>query len=192
MVGSFIFAIAIAYLLGSIPSAYIAGRLIKGEDIRTLGDGNMGTANAFRELGARAGIAVGAVDIGKGVAAMLIAGAMGLSEPLLLVAGLAAVAGHNWPLFLHFRGGRGEATTIGTLLALLPQGMLIVLGVAALPLLLTRNMIVFSAFIFIPLPLVAWWLGASALVIAYCIAAPCLVGVTHFITTRQLQAKAQP
>ena len=180
------------YLLGSIPSAYVAGRLTRGVDIRELGDGNMGAANAWRELGPRAGIAVGIVDVGKGALTVLIANAVGISLLMVLVAGLAAVAGHNWPLFLRFRGGRGEATTLGILSALMPREMLIVLGIAAVPFLISRNVTFTSVFLFVPLPLVAWLSGAPGILIAYSIALPCLVGFTHYITTRHLPAKVKP
>lgn len=188
MILSSISAVIIGYLLGSIPSAYIAGRLLKGVDIREVGDRNMGAANAWRELGARAGTAVALADIGKGALAILIARLVAVPESVVLLAGVAAVAGHNWPIFLRFRGGRGQATTIGALLTLMPREMLIVLGVAALPFFTTRNIILTSAFLFVPLPLVAWCLGAPGLLIAYCIALPCLVGFTHFLTTRHLAA----
>lgn len=189
MIWSSISSLIIGYLVGSFPSAYLAGRLLRGVDIRQLGDGNMGAANAWRELGARAGVAVAIIDVGKGAAAILIARAMGVPLPVLLLTGIAAVAGHNWPFFLKFRGGRGEATTIGILLTMLPYPMLILLGVASIPFATTRNVILTSAFLFSPLPLVAWWLGASGMLIAYSIALPCLVGLTHYITTRHAPAK---
>jgi glycerol-3-phosphate acyltransferase PlsY len=160
-------------------------------DIRELGDRNMGAANAFRELGPRLGIGVGVVDVGKGAAAILIAKALAVPEAVVLLTGLAAVAGHNWPVFLRFRGGRGEATTVGTLLTLMPREMLIIFGVAAVPFLITRNIIVTSVFLFVPLPLVAWALGAPGVMIAYAIALPCLVGFTHFLTTRHLTVNAE-
>jgi glycerol-3-phosphate acyltransferase PlsY len=191
MVWNCISAVIIGYLIGAIPSAYVAGRLVRGLDIRELGDGNMGAANAFHQLGARAGIAVGIVDIGKGAAAILIAEALTVPLPAVLLTGLAAVSGHNWPIFLRFRGGRGEATTIGTLWALMPSEMLIVFGIAAVPFLIRHNVTFTSVFLFVPLPLVAWLLGASGLMIAYCIALPCLVGFTHYITTRHLPAKVK-
>ena len=184
MIWGSMLAIIIGYLLGSFPTAYIAGRLLKGMDIRGLGDGNMGTANAWRELGTGAGIAVIIADVGKGAAAMLIATAIGVSLPVLLLTGLAAVAGHNWPMFLGFRGGRGAATTIGVFLSLMPQAIAPPLAIAAVPLLITRNVIIAGSFVFIPLPIFAWLLGEAGAHIAYCIALPCLVGFTHFITTR--------
>lgn len=191
MIWSSVPVVILGYLIGSIPSAYIAGRLMRGVDIRDLGDRNMGAANAWRELGPRAGIAVGVIDVGKGALAVLIARAIGVPLPAVLLTGVAAVAGHNWPLFLRFRGGRGAATTIGVLWALMPREMLIVFGIATVPFIVSRNVTFTSVFLFVPLPLVAWLLGASGALIAYCIAVPCLVGFTHYITTRHLPAKAK-
>ncbi|MBA7602400.1 Glycerol-3-phosphate acyltransferase [subsurface metagenome] len=184
MVWGSMFAIIMGYLLGSFPSAYIAGRLLRGVDIRGVGDSNMGAANAWHELGARAGIVVLIADVGKGAAAMLIATVIGVSLPALLLTGLAVVAGHNWPLFLGFRGGKGAATTFGVLLTQLPYPMLILLGVALIPFAITRNVNLAGAFLFSPAALVAWWLDASGALIAYSILLPCMVGLTHFITTR--------
>ena len=191
MIWILIFAVTVGYLLGSIPSAYIAGRLTRGVDIRELGDGNMGAANAWRELGPKAGIAVGIMDVGKGAAVVLIATAMGITLPAVLLTGVAAVAGHNWPIFLKFRGGRGEATTIGILSALMPREMLIVFGIASVPFLISRNVTFTSVFLFVPLPLVAWLLGAPGALIGYSIALPCLVGFTHYVTTRHLLARVK-
>ena len=112
--------IVAAYLIGSLPTANLAARWLKRQDIRTLGDRNVGAANAFRNLGARAGLTVGAVDIGKGAAAILLAKFAGGETALQMTAGLAAVVGHNWPFYLQFRGGRGAATTLGVFMGLLP------------------------------------------------------------------------
>jgi glycerol-3-phosphate acyltransferase PlsY len=178
--------ILLSYLLGSIPCGYIVGHLMRGVDIRTVGDGNMGAANVFREIGAGAGIAVGLADAAKGMLAIIIAMALNVSMVVLLIAGLAAVVGHNWPIFAGFRGGRGESTAIGVLLALMPKAMLIQLAVATIPLFGTRNVVLASAFLFIPLPLVVWLLGLPGLLIGYSIALPGVVGVTHFLRTRQV------
>ncbi len=177
--------IVLSYLLGSIPTAYIAGRLIKGKDIRQMGDGNMGAQNAFRQLGARTGLSVGIIDAVKGILAILIAQIAGLSQASVLLAGTAAVIGHNWPIFLGFRGGRGECTTIGVLLTIATQPIFIVGSAAAIVLLKTRNVIKASAVMFVPLPLICWWLGVPGLLVSYSIGLPCLVGFTHFIRTRQ-------
>ena len=172
------------YLLGSIPTAYIAGRLLRGEDIRQMGDENSGAANTFRELGGKAGITVGIIDAAKGFLAVLIAQASGASQGFVLITGAAAVVGHNWPVFIGFRGGRGGATTIGVLLLLIPKPMLVLAAPAILVLLLKRNVIIASAVLFAPLSLIGWWTGASVPLILYSIALPCLVGFTHLIRTR--------
>ena len=177
--------VLLGYLLGSTPTAYIAGRLLKGRDIRQMGDGNMGARNAFRELGARVGITVFFVDAAKGSLAILIAQAANIPQVAILFTGAAAVVGHNWPVFIGFRGGRGESTTIGVLLGLITQPMLIVAGPALAALFIKRDVTIASCVLFIPLPLVCWWLGVSGSLISYSMAIPCLVGFTHFLRTRR-------
>jgi glycerol-3-phosphate acyltransferase PlsY len=172
------------YILGSIPTAYIAGRLLRGEDIRRMGDENMGAANAFRELGGKTGITVGVIDAAKGFLAVLIAQASGISQGFVMITGAVAVIGHNWPVFIGFRGGRGESTTIGVLLFLIPKPMLVLAAPVILVLLLKRNVIIASAVLFAPLSLVSWWMGTTVPLILYSIALPCLVGFTHLIRTR--------
>jgi len=179
-----------SYLLGSIPSAYIAGRLVKGIDIRKVGDGNVGAANAYREIGSKAGMAVLVADVGKGAIAVSITSILA-SQPVVLLAGLGAVAGHNWPLYIGFRGGRGESTALGVLSVLLPQPMLILLAVSAVPFFVTRNTMVAGAILFSPLWLVALLTGASLALVVYSIGLPCLVGLTHFLTTRHLPEEAK-
>jgi glycerol-3-phosphate acyltransferase PlsY len=116
-----------AYLLGSIPSAYLAGKWIKGMDIRRHGSGNMGATNVFRVMGPGPGVAVLLADIAKGAVAVLLLPALAGSAwtgaaaswwPCLL--GLAAVLGHSYTLFLGFKGGKGVATSLGVFLALAP------------------------------------------------------------------------
>jgi glycerol-3-phosphate acyltransferase PlsY len=184
--------VALAYLLGSVPTAYIAGRTLKGIDIRQIGDGNMGAANAYRQLGPRVGIAVAIVDAAKGALAVLIAMALDTPQAAVLLAGAAAVFGHNWPIFLGFRGGRGESTTIGVLLAVLTVPMLIVAAPAIAAHFIFRDTTKAAAFIFVPLPFVCWLLGLSGMLIGYSIALPCLVGFTHFLRTRWLPAIPRP
>lgn len=178
--------VILGYLLGSIPTAYIAGHVLRGVDIRQVGDENMGAANAFHQLGAKVGVVVGIVDAGKGALAVLIALAANLPQPIVLLTGAAVVVGHNWPVFIGFRGGRGESTTIGVLLATITQPMLILAGPALLALLIFRNVILASCVLFIPLPLACWWLGVPGMLTTYGIALPCLVGFTHFLRTRRV------
>ena len=177
--------IVLGYFLGSIPTAYVAGRLLKGKDIRQMGDGNAGAQNAFRQLGARVGIVVFIIDAGKGALVVLIAQAANISQVAVLLTGAAAVIGHNWPVFLGFRGGRGESTTIGVLLTLITQPMLILAGPTLATLIIKRKVILASVVLFVPLSLVSWWLAVPGMLIGYSIALPCLVGFTHFLRTRQ-------
>ncbi|MFC1944022.1 glycerol-3-phosphate acyltransferase [Chloroflexota bacterium] len=173
------------YILGSIPFAYMVGRIYSGVDIRKIGDRNMGAANTYRQIGPIAGWTTFAADIAKGATAVLIAQTFA-SPNIALLVGFAAVVGHNWPVFVGFRGGRGAATTIGVLLVLLPQAMLILLSICAVPFLVTRNTMLGGAILFSPLWLVALLLGASGVFVGYSIALPCLVGATHFMKTRHL------
>ena len=179
--------VLLAYLLGSIPFAYIAGRASRGVDIRTLGDGNAGAANAYRELGPGTGAAVLIADVSKGAVAVMVAQAFA-SQLVVLLAGVAVVAGHNWPVYIGFRGGRGQATTIGVLCALLPQAMFILLALCAVPFIVTRNTRMAGVILFAPLWLVALLMGAPGVLVAYSVGLPCLVGLTHLLTTRHLPA----
>ena len=177
-----------AYFLGSVPTAYLAGRTLKGVDIRQIGDGNMGAANAYRQLGPKIGVMVGIVDAAKGALAVLIAMATNAPQIVVLLVGAAAVFGHNWPIFLGFRGGRGESTTIGVLLAVVTIPMLILAAPAIAAHFILRDTTKAAVFIFVPLPLVCWLTGLSGTLILYSIALPCLVGFTHFLRTRWLPA----
>ncbi|MDE1919975.1 MAG: glycerol-3-phosphate 1-O-acyltransferase PlsY [Candidatus Omnitrophica bacterium] len=128
--------VVLAYLIGSIPVAYIFGRVLKKIDIREHGSGNMGATNAFRVLGKGPGTAVLLLDIIKGIIPVtLLADAFGLNDPVSLVLiAVAAVAGHNWTVFLGFKGGKGMATSLGVLTGLAVQlpGLRIILGLATL------------------------------------------------------------
>jgi len=176
--------IIISYFLGSIPTAYIAGRIVAGRDIRHMGDENAGAANVYRQLGPKAGIIVGIIDAAKGALVILIAQATNMSQIVVLFTGLAAVVGHNWPVYLGFRGGRGVSTTIGILFVLLTIPMLILILPTLLILIFRRNVTPAMAFMFILLPLVDWWLDVPPALIAYGVALPALTGITTFLRTR--------
>lgn len=133
--------IIISYLFGSIPTAYIFGRLIKGIDIRKFGSGNVGATNALRVLGKGAGIAVLLLDVFKGFLVVVLLGNLLISkntlipeESLRLALGLSSICGHNWTVFLNFRGGKGIATTLGVLLGLSIKisGLKLILGLLIL------------------------------------------------------------
>ena len=129
-------AVLLAYLLGSIPFAYLAGRA-QGVDLRKVGSGNLGAANVFRTLGRRWGIAVMVADIGKGVVAVLLAKAIA-DDPWPAVAAGAAMAGHVFPVWLRFKGGKGVAVGAGAALGLIPVAAAILLALWLAVLLTTR------------------------------------------------------
>jgi len=117
--------ILISFLIGSIPTAYIFGRVLKGIDIRKFGSGNVGATNALRVLGKPAGISVLVLDILKGFVVVFFLGntiatrITGISDiTLCVLLGFCCICGHNWTIFLRFKGGKGMATTLGVLLGL--------------------------------------------------------------------------
>lgn len=176
--------ITLSYLLGAFPTAYLAGRLLKGKDIRKFGSGNVGATNALRLLGKGPGAAVLFIDVLKGALAVTAAGDfiavhnnLGLPVVLLrLLCGMAVVAGHNWPVFLGFKGGKGVATTLGVLigLALRVPGLGIILVLVLLTwivvFLLTRIVSIASVAAGILLPVyfavfgfALFWIAAGAI-----------------------------
>jgi glycerol-3-phosphate acyltransferase PlsY len=126
--------VLVSYLLGSIPTGAIAGR-VRGVDLRTHGSGNLGFTNALRVLGPGAGIPVLIVDVAKGLAAVIaVAAIAGPASPLgptgiRVAGGLAAIAGHIWPVFAGFRGGKAVATAAGVFLALSPIATAVTIAV---------------------------------------------------------------
>ena len=114
----------VAYLGGSAPIGLIIGRLVLKVDIRQYGSGNIGAANALRVLGPRWAALVFALDAAKGLVPLLVGRHLGLDPVVLAVIGVLAVVGHNWSVFLGFRGGKGVATSLGVLLATAPVAAL--------------------------------------------------------------------
>jgi len=157
-----VIVVLIGYLLGSTPSAYIATRLATGKDIRQLGGGNVGGLNTLREVGVWPATAAGIVDVGKGSAAVAIAyWLLDLSLVFVLLAGLGAVIGHNWMLWLKFSGGKGMGPAMGALFVLMPlygywQGLLILLGIILAIFIFTRNVALGMGIGLLFLPLIIW------------------------------------
>ena len=117
--------VPLGYLLGSLPFGLIAGRVAMGVDIREHGSGNAGMTNVLRTVGARAAALVLLLDMGKAVLAVGLARVFSDSPGVEATAALAAIAGHNWPLFTGFKGGRGTSTGWGGLIILSPVSGLI-------------------------------------------------------------------
>jgi glycerol-3-phosphate acyltransferase PlsY len=165
MIGEIFFitlALICAYLLGSIPSAYMMARLRKGMDIRGVGSKNVGAMNVFYKVGFVEGLLVLAVDVGKGAAAVALARWLGVPVLVEFFAGVAAVIGHSFPIWLKFRGGRGGATVIGILIFLMPWGIPFYLGIFGLSLLITRYPTLSYSVAFVCFPFIAWLIYHSA------------------------------
>ncbi len=112
------------YLLGSLPSGYLTVRWLDGRDLRQLGSGSTGATNVLRQVGKGPALVVFLVDVGKGAAAVLLAKALNLDDGWQVAAGLAALAGHIWPVWLGWKGGKAVATALGMLLGIaLPVGL---------------------------------------------------------------------
>lgn len=167
MVIKIILALVTGYLLGSIPTAYIVTRIARGGDIRQLGGGNVGTLNTLKVAGRLPGLVVMVVDIGKGAAAIAIAYyVFGLEPQFVLAAGIAAVIGHMWMVFLKFSGGRGMGTSIGTVITAFCiygdwYGLIVFIVVAVIPLVITFNVPLALAVAFIALPFIIWFTANS-------------------------------
>jgi len=177
----------IGYLIGCISFGYITGKIFKGKDIREVGSGNAGTANVIRNYGWVPGLITFAGDVLKGTVAALIGktlcGWTGVETAWIgaCVAGLAAVTGHIWPVFLKFRGGKGVATTFGVFLVIMLWYSLIIFAACVVIIAITRTMsigslvgtavmaavsILFRFFIsWIPIPTVAIPVTSVALLI---------------------------
>jgi glycerol-3-phosphate acyltransferase PlsY len=137
----FLLSLLISYLLGSIPFTQIVARLVKGIDLRRVGSHNVGGRNLTRQLGLLWGILGGAGDVAKGAAAILIAAALGVQSPWIYLNGPAVVAGHNWPVWLKFQGGKGLLTIVGAIAAVALPEVAIAFVIGATILILTRNVL---------------------------------------------------
>ena len=147
-----------AYLLGSIPLAYIIARWTRGVDLRKFGSGNVGSSNVLQATSKRWAIPVVLFDIGKGLLAVWLARWTGLDIAPQFLVGFAAIAGHNWPVFLGFHGGRGIFTSFGVILAFSPLlGLTVCLIASSLAPLKNLSLGVFIGLL--ALPMLAYYLA---------------------------------
>jgi len=170
MINEILFIVGVlicAYLIGSFPSAYLAGRFRRGIDIREVGSKNVGAMNVFYKVGFAEGLLVLAVDIGKGAAAVALARWLGVPMIVELFAGVAAVIGHIFPVWLKFRGGRGGATIIGILIFLMPWGIPFYLAIFGLSLLITRYPTLSYSVAFLCFPFVGWLIYHSGVLVVF-------------------------
>ena len=186
---------AIAYLLGSIPFGLILVRVVRGEDVRLTGSGNIGATNVARSGGVKLGIATLVLDALKGYLAVLIASTvshrnaaieLGLAASL---AALFAILGHVFPVWLKFRGGKGVATAVGAFVGLAPRAVLVVLAVFIVIVLISRYVSLGSIVASAVFPLLAFFLyraEASPAAIAVMLAASLLIILKHKANIKRL------
>jgi len=154
-----------AYLLGSVPTGYILGRLA-GVDVRKAGSGNVGATNVARVVGKTRGALTLILDVGKGWLAIVVARQLEVSLLCVTLVGMAVFLGHLYPIFLRFQGGKGVATALGVFLALAPGATLVLIGIFALTVAASRVVSLGSMSAALAAPVVFWLLGLPPMVVA--------------------------
>ena len=181
----------LSYLLGSIPAGFLVGSSA-GVDVRSAGSGNIGATNVARTLGWKKGLVTLFADVAKGFLPVMAAHLLDLGAAAAAAAGLAAFAGHLYPVFLGFKGGKGVATAAGVYLAAMPLGAPVVLGVFALALLAGRRVSLASMLAGVLAPVVAWALSYPQEVAWMSLIIGILVVLRHWENIRRLLAGEEP
>lgn len=193
--------VLVSYLLGSIPSGFLAARS-RGIDLRTVGSGNIGATNAMRVLGKPVGLLVLLTDMGKGLLACLVVAplgarltgdaAMAASEWPAIAAGIAAILGHNFTCWLRFKGGKGIATSAGVLVVLMPKALGICLLVFLVVFAVGRIVSLASIAAAVALPIALALLGRGLPIIGVGVALGALAIHRHRANIRRLLAGTEP
>jgi glycerol-3-phosphate acyltransferase PlsY len=198
MISDIVIAIVIGYLLGSFPSAYLAGRLRKGLDIREVGSKNMGAMNVFYQVGPMEAMLVTLADLGKGVGAiLLVRWLLGIPPEFELLTGLTgatAIIGHIFPVFLKFHGGKGAATAIGILIFLMPWAVPFLFIVFVIALLVTHNPTFSYSLLLIVFPFVAGFIyvdrhGEPLALVFYSIGIGIFLGIQYIPRIKEMHSK---
>lgn len=172
-------SVTVGYLLGSIPFAFLLSRRLRGIDIRLAGSGNVGAANVLRTSGVRAALAVMALDLAKGAGSVLIVQRWAAGDAAPAAAGLAAIVGHIYPVWLRFRGGKGVAPACGAFAMLAPAVMLPVVAIFLLTVWTSRLVSLGSVVATISLGPIAYGLRAPAPVVAAAAGAAAVIVFRH-------------
>ena len=184
--------LAIGYLLGAIPSGYLAGRWLKSIDLRECGSGSTGATNVLRNVGKGPALAVFLIDVGKGALAVLLAKSVGLSDWLQVLAGLAALAGHIWPVWLGWKGGKAVATGLGMFLGLAWTVGLACFGLFMAVISIFRIVSLSSVVAAIGLPLLMLISGGSSAYVVVSLVASLMVLWRHRSNIERLLAGTEP
>ncbi len=179
-------SIVFAYLIGSIPFALLLSRRW-GSDLRLVGSGNLGAANVARASGVRAGLLVALLDVGKGAASVVLAERFG-SGDVAAMAGVAAVVGHVYPVWLRFRGGKGVATACGAFSILAPAAMAPALTIFIATVWVTKYVSLGSVLASLALPPLAYATGSPAPAVGAAVMACALITFRHRSNLLRLRA----
>ena len=177
-------AVLLGYVLGSFSFAHLTARYILHSEVADIGAGFAGASTMYRRAGVRAGAITIIGDFSKSAVAVVLAQKF-IAPNVGMWAGAAAVAGHNWPMFYGFKGGRGVATAAGALLALVPLALAAALILGALAFYFTRNALITTAAVFVPVVPLAWALAYPAGAVAYTFALPGVVTVYTWLSGRK-------
>ena len=171
--------VLLGYGVGSLPLGFLVANQLRGIDLRRVGSGNVGAANVYRTAGARLAILVVLVDVAKGAGSVLLVGRLtaGAIEPV--TAGLAAIIGHVFPVWLKFRGGKGVATACGVFWVLAPLATALAAGVFVITVALTRYVSLGSLAAVAALPTLAWLTHAPASAVGGGVLAALLIIAKH-------------
>lgn len=172
-------AVSAAYLVGSIPFALLLARRSGIGDLHRVGSGNIGAANLMRALGVRPGILAALLDIAKGAASVVIAERLGGDSGTVAVAGLAAITGHVYPVWLRFRGGKGVATACGVFSVLTPLAIPPAAAIFFATVWYTRYISLGSVVACVALPPIAYATGSPAIVVVAASAAATMIVFRH-------------
>jgi glycerol-3-phosphate acyltransferase PlsY len=178
-------SVLLGYLAGSVPFAFLLARLA-GIDVRIAGSGNVGATNVLRTAGAWRGVLVMALDVAKGAAAVLVAGAATGAAPVVALTGAAAVVGHIYPVWLRFHGGKGVAVAAGVFSILAPAATAIAASLFLVTVWLTRYVSLGSVAATLALPPAAWLAGAPRAVVLAAAATGALILFRHRANLRRL------
>jgi glycerol-3-phosphate acyltransferase PlsY len=171
-------AIVTGYLIGSIPFALILSKRW-GVDLRRTGSGNLGAANVMRASGITPGVLVAALDVAKGAASVWLAERLSVSAAAPAAAGLAAIIGHIYPVWLRFRGGKGVATACGVFLVVTPMAMTLAIAIFTTVVWLTKYISLGSTLATLALPPLAYALGSSWSAVLGALASAAIIVFRH-------------
>ena len=177
-----------AYLIGSVPFAWLLARRWGAADLRRVGSGNIGAANVLRASGVKAGVLVAVLDIAKGALSVMLAARFGDNAAAPAAAGLAAIVGHIYPVWLRFRGGKGVATACGVFSILTPLAVPPALGIFVVTVWITKYISLGSVLASIALPPIAYALGSPAPAVAAAFAASIIIVFRHRANVLRLRA----